>query len=503
MSNARSPVIILAFGFGLGLLGDALLRADPWGLNAALWAGAFTAGAVLAMRLCGIRLSGGRTWLLPLVLVFGVSLAWRDSITLKTLDCLAVGVALTTLVLRPAVAYIRRAAIADHMCALLDAGAGLFYGAPALILADIPFEELAAPSGALGDTKRIWLRHASSAAIGIAVAVPLLVVFGALFSSADAGFRVFIRDLFDIDWVRLRDHAAVTFFCAWVVAGYLRVLILKQECPISAPGNSKNLSLNTLALAVPMASLNGLFLTFLVVQGRYMFGGHELVAARTGLTYAEYARQGFFQLVVVAALALSVLLAADWMDREAGPKGRRVFRVQAMVLVVLVYVVLISAIGRMRLYQQAYGLTELRVYTMAFMMWLAVVLAWFVATVLRGHRDRFAFGALAAAMAFVFGLHVFNPDAYIVRSNIRRATLQRPFDAAYAATLSADAIPAIVEAFPSPDNSARNAVLSRAGANTEMTWRTWSWSRHRARQSLAGLEEGAPQAENAVPSAGR
>jgi hypothetical protein len=240
-----------------------------------------------------------------------------------------------------------------------------------------------------------------------------------------------------------------------------------------------------------MASLNLLFLTFLIVQSRYIFGGDELIAARTGLTYAEYARQGFFQLVVVGALALSVLLIADWMDREAGPKGRRVFRMQAVVLVGLVYVVLVVAVGRMRLYQQAYGLTELRVYTMAFMMWLAVVLAWFVATVLRGHRDRFAFGVVVVAMAFVFGLHVFNPDAHIVRSNVRRSTPECPFDAAYAGTLSADAIPAIMKALPSLDRSARDAVLSRAGAKTETTWRTWGWSRHRARQSLAGVEDAA------------
>lgn len=230
-------------------------------------------------------------------------------------------------------------------------------------------------------------------------------------------------------------------------------------------------------------------MAFLAVQARYLFGGHELIAARTGLTYAEYARQGFFQLTAVAALALSVLLAADWLNRDAAPKERRVLRVTAALLVGLVYVVMASAIYRMRLYQDAYGLTELRVYTMAFMLWLAVVFVWFCATVLRGRREHFAFGALVTGLAFVVGLHVLNPDACIVRANAERITPQRGFDAKYAAALGADAIPALVDALPALDDGARNAVsahLRKWGVtNVNGDWRTWSWSRHYARRRLA------------------
>ena len=57
-----------------------------------------------------------------------------------------------------------------------------------------------------------------------------------------------------------------------------------------------------------------------------------------------------------------------------------------------------SGLHRMRLYQGAYGLTELRLYTMAFMLWLGVVFGWFAWTVLRGHRERFAWGALTTAL---------------------------------------------------------------------------------------------------------
>jgi hypothetical protein len=105
-----------------------------------------------------------------------------------------------------------------------------------------------------------------------------------------------------------------------------------------------------------------------------------------GLTYAEYARQGFFELVAVAALVLLLLLVAHELLRRhtVSPGQQWLFRALAGGQIVLLYVIMASAGQRMRLYQEAFGLTELRLYATAFMLWLAAVFAWFTVTVLRG-----------------------------------------------------------------------------------------------------------------------
>ena len=74
----------------------------------------------------------------------------------------------------------------------------------------------------------------------------------------------------------------------------------------------------------------------------------------------------------------------------------------------------------MRLYTETYGLTELRLYTTAFMGWLALVFLWFVATVLRERRELFAFGALVGGFAVISAAQLANPDALIVRANAAR-----------------------------------------------------------------------------------
>ena len=68
-------------------------------------------------------------------------------------------------------------------------------------------------------------------------------------------------------------------------------------------------------------------------------------------------------------------------------------------MLLLLDIMLASALLRMRLYTAEYGLTELRFYTTAFMGWLVLVFGWFVATVLRGRRERFGAGAIAGGVA--------------------------------------------------------------------------------------------------------
>jgi Domain of unknown function (DUF4173) len=219
---------------------------------------------------------------------------------------------------------------------------------------------------------------------------------------------------------------------------------------------------------------------------RYLFGGNARVETQTGLTYAEYARQGFFELVAVAALVLPVLLVADWALRRERPRHAFVFRVLAGVLVALLLVVMASALQRMRLYQRAYGLTELRVYATGFMLWLAVVVAWASATVLRGRRERFAFGALVSGFAAVLVMNAVNPDALIARTNVERSRTGAEIDLRYLEGLSDDAVPALVAALPQLDEHVRRRLAANLLARrSDDDWRTWNWSRAHADALLA------------------
>ncbi len=143
----------------------------------------------------------------------------------------------------------------------------------------------------------------------------------------------------------------------------------------------------------------------------------------------------------------------------------------------------------MRIYQQEYGLTELRLYTTAFMGWLALVFVWFSLTVLRGNRKPFAFGALVTGFLLIASLLGLNPDALIARTNTAHALGGHKLDSAYVLGLSADAVPELARALPGLGPQAFNNPGERCdlsnkilqwAAPGEADWRTWSVGRARA-----------------------
>ena len=158
----------------------------------------------------------------------------------------------------------------------------------------------------------------------------------------------------------------------------------------------------------------------------------------------------------------------------------------------LLFVVIASALFRMRLYTQEYGLTELRLYTSAFMGWITLVAAWYLGTVLRERREQFIFGAMIAGLLVAFALDAADPDNLIVRTNAARSDASTRFDGFYATRLSADAVPTTIEAFPlMPGSERRNVadrLLRRWQPPESFDWRTWNYGRWTAWQAVGANE---------------
>jgi hypothetical protein len=472
-SKLRLSLAALGAAIVLGVLGDALLRAFPWGLNAPVWLAAALGIVLWLVRAREVEWTGEGRWLLLAAVLSAGGIAWRDSHTLKLLSF---AVALGSLALAAARSRTGRvvvAGISDYVVAALSATVHALLGFALLLFGDVRWEAI---------PRRSATRRTLAVGRGLAIAVPVLLTFTGLFMAADAAFEGFVTRILDIDFQALFTHVLLICFWTWLAGGFLRALLFSE--PVTLPGGRRPLSIGIVEVGVVLGLVNLLFLAFVTIQLRYLFGGASLVALSPGLTYAEYARRGFFELVTVAALVLPLLLAADWLLRRDAPRVEIVFRVLAGALLILLGVILASALQRMRVYQSQYGLTELRLYTTAFMGWLVLVVGWLAATVLRGRRDRFAFGALAAAFLVLGSLDVLNPDALIARVNAGRAAEGKPFDAAYAASLSADSVPKLVAELPRLGPADRcalaGAIWPRWSPPPDADWRTWSLGRARA-----------------------
>lgn len=464
-------VVWAALGFGM--LGDLLLRPAPAGLGLALWISALAIAAIAARpRLASLGTSYS---VAPLAVAaaLGFLVAWRDSAIMQGLFAAGALLAWTVAFLdRPA-----RAGVTAHAAAAATAIASAVL-APPLVLAR-------ARSGAPATAPR----RLKVAVGGAFLAAPLLLVFGSLFAAADPLFERYANDL-----ARSLDealgHIGTSVLLAWLAGGLAAGLALARWPSDLELGRLRPEVGNVLGVA--LALVVALFFSFLAVQAGAILAGSAWIEARAGVSYAEYARHGFFQLLACAGIALPLVLLADWAI-PPGDRRRRRMTALSLALVLAVLLVLAAAARRMALYVGAYGLTELRYYASATMVWLGVAFAAFVVASVRGRRDRFAFHALTAAAIALLGLGILNPPARIVAFNVgRSAESPAEFDAVYAVSLGADAVPVLLDALPSLPPGSRCEVahdlLARREPGGGADWRTFNFARARAQTLLAAAE---------------
>ena len=223
------------------------------------------------------------------------------------------------------------------------------------------FSHLGAAWAALVPPKEHRSRRLGAAAAGMVMALVLVVILvpvlssaDALFAAATASLRTFVSShLSETLWKLVLALAALPFIFSLLYA-------LGHPTPLKA-AQSKAVSADPLAPALVLAALDALYLAFLGVQSAGLFGGAEYLASR-GLSYAQWARSGFFQMTGVTVVNLSVLLAALAVSRRGGRVWTAV-RALGAVLILESFLLLASAAWRMGLYIGAYGLSFKRFLT--------------------------------------------------------------------------------------------------------------------------------------------
>jgi hypothetical protein len=328
---------------------------------------------------------------------------------------------------------------------------------------------------------------------GSAIGLVLVVVFGFLFASADTAFAQIAQNLLIPSWDL--GLLPVRLFVALVVICFTGAYASVATAPAGAgrffrwsvaPGSARERRrLQVPEWVIPIALVNFVFAAFVLVQMAVLFGGQQHVLDTAGLTYAEYARSGFFQLVVIAALVLGVIALAVRFADTSSARERTLLKGLLGALCVLTLVVLASALRRLGLYEEAFGFTRLRFFVHVSIFWLSAVFVAIIVAGIRWNATWLPRVVVWLSVVTLLGVNLMNPDAFVARQNLERYVATGKIDAPYLRSLGPDAVPVLVDA----PADIRSCLL--AGFENSLDEKVPFWSlnlgRERAQQALASI----------------
>jgi hypothetical protein len=289
---------------------------------------------------------------------------------------------------------------------------------------------------------------------GVLIALPVFLLFLLLFTSADLVFRHYVTDLFSFN---INDELFARVILVLLAASAFVGLFgaLGQKLALAKPVALKKPLGGLIEVMILFGSLNVLFVSFIMVQMTYLFGGvHNVIGG--DFTYAEYARKGFFELIAVAGLTLILVFVTERLLLQRSEKHDIRFKLLAGALIAQVMVVMASAFKRLQLYEGAYGFTTARLYSYLFIIWLAIVFGLLLYKIFADRREQMlAFGVFVSILAILVFVNLLNVDRFVAHRNIERSG---KLDIRYLGNLSSDAVPETVRLLNSPRQAIREGA---------------------------------------------
>jgi hypothetical protein len=344
---------------------------------------------------------------------------------------------------------------------------------------------------------------------GLLLALPILGILTFFLAQADPIFNDRIQN--SLAWFRIENLGEMVFRLAYILviayvllsSYYFAVVESKKYQPDDNEKPAISPFLGSIESSVVLGAVNLLFLMFVILQFNYLFSGGKNISLE-GYTYAEYARRGFFELIAVAVISLVLFYILSMITKREQKNQGRLFSALGLILVGLVAIILTSAYIRLNLYEAAYGFTRLRTLAHVFMIWIALLLGGVAILEITRNMKRLAFILILFIIGFGLTINLLNTDQFIVNQNISRAInnhndkAESDLDTGYLYSLSADAIPNLVEFYidentPDDIRDELGGVLACKFAQIDVpqdeSWVSYHYSRSQANTLLAQQSE--------------
>lgn len=261
--------------------------------------------------------------------------------------------------------------------------------------------------------------------IGVAITIVPTVVIIALLSY-DSGFSDLMSRIFNFENFDIFKHITSLSFAFPIGACVYGLYISSTDnkCKNILTTESCENKLRKIRIAPVITVLTAvipilfIYVVFFISQWQYYVSGFTGTLPED-FSYAQYAREGFFQLCVVSVINLVILIIVSLFMKRRDNKPTIILKLLSIIISLFTLVLISTAVAKMVMYIDCYGLTPKRVYASWFMLVLALV---FVLIIFKQFIRRLKLIALSlSALVLLFGvLTLSNVDAVIAQYNFDR-----------------------------------------------------------------------------------
>ncbi len=318
---------------------------------------------------------------------------------------------------------------------------------------------------AIPEKNKIGSEKFRSVLKGVVIATPFLIIFCWLLSSADLVFQLYVGKIFNFNFnLEIILRVLIVLVISYIFLGvFSKIAGLGQSPELTSEeiqgssqrleptsNKSENNSLGFIESSTVLVLIELLFLSFIIIQFFYLFGGKDYVwGIEEYVTYSEYAKNGFYELLCVAIISFFLLYGLDKTSFRKSLKEKKMFKILSAVLVLEISVIIYSAWTRMAVYVDGYGLTFSRFLVFVFLFWIFLVFLIFLYKKIFQEKNEavLLFSIFCLSLIFWTGINLINPDVFIAKENIKRLAQGKELDPYYLSRLSVDAIPETVKIF--------------------------------------------------------
>lgn len=425
----RTYYILLFLGLAIGILFDVLFYNKISGISYPIFITSLLLVFFISMLISKVPINKRALILIVPILALSAISAIYSNMVLRTLNFLLIPILM--IALSALVANINRAHWSDFR-----------FIADMIKRILIPFGSIHKPfttffgmiSLDTGDKRKTV---ALKIFIGVIISVPLLAIIIWLLSSADIVFKNLFTDI--PFWTTIKHVFIVLPISIYIFSFIFTIFKAKKsnEKKVYSKIGWK-LFIDPTVLLTILSLLNIVYIIFAVIQFTYLFGGNTFILP-SSFSYAEYARRGFFELVVVTVINFAILFFSITFVRKESRKANTIIKSFLSVLVLFTFILLISAFYRMVIYEMAYGYTYFRIFVQAFMILLFLLFIINLVYIWYGKMPIISAYILCSLILFII-LNFANIDVIIAKNNINRYHSTGEIDIDYLEGLSYDAI---------------------------------------------------------------